>query len=106
MPEQEIATLDNKYIAAMSNYALLEKTMKDLKEQQVQIKSYIEQAMDEHNIKSIDNEYLKITRVAPTTRTSIDLKAFEKEEPEEYAALLEDYQKVTEVKASLRITVK
>lgn len=104
--ENEMTAFENNHLAIMANYALLETQIKTYKEQQTKLKTELEQAMEKFDIKSIDNDYLKITRVAPTTRTGLDLKAFEKEEPEEYAALLEDYPKITEVKASLRITVK
>lgn len=61
--------------------------------------------MDAYDIKSIDNQYIKITRVNGSTSTSIDLKALEKEEPELYAELLKDYPKVTNRKPYLTFKV-
>lgn len=90
----------------MKNIALLEKQVKDLQNKQKTLKADLEKAMDEYNIKSIDNEYLKITRVAESTSTSIDLKALQKKEPALYGELLEDYPKVTTRKAYVKITVK
>jgi len=102
----ELTVFENKYMAVMANIALLEKQVKEITEKQKSLKAELEAAMDEYNIKSIDNEYLKITRVAESTSTSIDLKALQKKEQALYRELLEDYPKVTVRKAYVKITVK
>lgn len=102
----EIQVFENKYLAVMANIALLDKQVKEMQEQQKALKADLEKAMNEYEIKSIDNEYLKITRVEESTSTSIDLKALQKKEPALYGELLEDYPKVTVKKAHVRITVK
>lgn len=103
---KEIQVFENKYMAVMANIALLEKQVKEMQEKQKALKADLESAMNEYEIKSIDNEYLKITRVEESTSTSIDLKALQKKEPALYGELLEDYPKVTVKKAHVRITVK
>lgn len=103
---KEIQVFENKYMAVMANIALLDKQVKEMQEQQKALKADLEKAMNEYEIKSIDNEYLKITRVEESTSTSIDLKALQKKEPALYGELLEDYPKVTVKKAHVRITVK
>nr|WP_235962399.1 hypothetical protein [Heyndrickxia coagulans] len=90
----------------MANIALLEKQVKEMQEQQKALKAKLEGAMDEHGIKSIDNEYLKITRVAASTSKSIDLKKLQEKEPKLYGELLEDYPKVSNRKAYVQIKVK
>lgn len=102
----EVAVFENKYMAVMANIALLEKQVKEMQEQQKALKAKLEGAMDEHGIKSIDNEYLKITRVAASTFKSIDLKKLQEKEPKLYGELLEDYPKVSNRKAYVQIKVK
>lgn len=102
----EVTVFENKYMSVMANIAALDKQVKTLQDQQKTLKADLEKAMNEYNIKSIDNEYVKITRVEATESKSIDLKALEKKEPELYDELLEDYPKVTKRKAYVRITVK
>lgn len=103
---KEIQVFENKYMAVMANIALLDKQVKEMQEQQKALKADLEKAMNEYEIKSIDNEYLKITRVEESTSTSIDLKALQKKEPALYGELLEDYPKITKRKAYVKITVK
>jgi len=102
----EVTPFENKYMQVMCNIVLLESQAKELAEKQKQLKSELEEAMDQHNIKSIDNDYLKITRVEASSSRSIDVKKLEKEEPKLYGELLEDYPKVSNKKAYLSFKVK
>lgn len=102
----EVTVFENKYMAVMANIALLDKQVKEMQEQQKSLKADLEAAMDEYDIKSIDNEFLKITRVAASSSTSIDLKTLQKKEPALYGELLEDYPKVTNKKAYVMFKVK
>ncbi|GEL67222.1 hypothetical protein [Marinilactibacillus psychrotolerans] len=102
----ELTNFENQYMPTMANYALLDQQLKQAKAKHDEMKGKLETAMEEYGIKSIDNDYLKITRVEASESTSVDLKAMQKAEPVEYAELLEDYPKVTKRKASIRITVK
>lgn len=107
MAEQnEVKAFEDKNYVLLANYALLEKQAKDILAKQKEAKADLLAQMEKYNIKSIDNKLLKITRVEPSESTSVDLKAFQKEEPVNYAQLLEDYPKVTKRKSSIRITVK
>lgn len=58
--------------------------------------------MGQFGIKSFENDILKVTYVAPTTKTTIDSKALKKDKPDVY----KKYAKTSNVKASVRITVK
>lgn len=102
----EIQAFENKYMMVMANIASLEKQVKKLQDRQKSLKEELEKAMDEYNIQSIDNEYVKITRIEASETVSIDLKELQKKEPELYNELLKDYPKVTKRKAYVRITVK
>lgn len=76
---------------------------KKLEEQEKLMREKLQEAMEQHGIKSFENADVKFVYVAPTTRKTFDKKAFEKAHPE---INLADYDKVSNVKASVKITVK
>lgn len=102
----EIQVFENKYMPVMAQLSALNKQLKQLQEQEKALKADLEKAMNKYDIKSIDNEFVKITRVAESKTTTIDLKKLQEKEPVLYGELLEDYPKVTVRKASIRISVK
>ena len=102
----EIQIFENQHLQVFKQLAEVTKTKKQLEDQEKKIKEHLEKAMDLYEIKSFENQYIKITRVNGSTSTSVDLKSMEKEEPKLYAELLEDYPKVTTRKQSIRFTVK
>lgn len=59
-------------------------------------------AMENNNVKTFENDLLKITYIAPSTRTTIDGTKLKKEMPE----IAEKYTKTSNVKASIRITLR
>lgn len=59
-------------------------------------------AMENQGVKSFENENIKITYVAPSTRKSIDSTRLRNEMPE----IAKQFEKVSKVNASLRITLK
>ena len=63
----------------------------------------IREEMESRNIKSMDLSNMKITIVADSERRTFDKKAFEKDHPE---LDLSQYDKITQVKGSLKITLK
>lgn len=79
-----------------------EKAMKELKEQEDEIKASILQEMEEKNIKSIDCDELLISYIAPSDRESFDSKKFR----EDHNDLYDEYVKFTPVKSSVRIKLK
>lgn len=66
------------------------------------LKQMLLEKMREENIKSFEDERIKITYVAPTTRETIDSARLKKELPE----IAEQYKKISNVKDSVRITLK
>jgi len=102
----ELTVFENKYMAVMAQIAALAKQEKEIAERNKQLKSELEAAMDEYGIKSIDNEFLKITRVEGSTTVSIDIKKLQDKEPALYDELLEDYPKKTVRKPYVKFTVK
>lgn len=97
---------ENQHLLVFKQLAEVAKTKKQLEEQEKKIKADLEKAMDAYEIKSFENQYIKITRVNGSTSTSIDLKALEEKEPKLYAELLEDYPKVSTKKSYLTFKVK
>lgn len=96
----EVALFDSKYIVVFKQLADLTTTKKKIEEEEKKVKASIQKAMDDFNIKSIDNSFIKITRVpAGKNKVTVDLDAFQTAEPEEYAALLADYPKTVKGKA-------
>lgn len=68
-----------------------------------EIKESLLKAMEEHGVKKFENEYISFTYVAPSVRKTFDKKKLEKDHPE---IDLDQYQKESKVKASVRIQVK
>ena len=75
---------------------------KQMDEQEKQLKAELLKAMEMHGIKSFENAQIKMTYVAPTTRTTIDTKQLKKDHPD----IMEEYGKTSNVSASVRVALK
>ena len=93
---------NNKAMVLMKNIAELDKRKKALETQDKEVREALKKTMDEFGIKSFENDILKVTFVAETTRTSIDSAKLKKDYPE----IAEKYSKTSKVSASVRIAVK
>ena len=102
----QVQVFEQQHMQVFKQLADITKTKKQLEEQEKKVKADLEKAMDANDINSIDNQFLKITRVNGSTSTSVDLKAMQEKEPKLYAELLEDYPKVTNKKSYLTLKVK
>ena len=67
-----------------------------------EIKEQIKISMEENDIKKFENDYISITYVAPTTRTTVDSKLLK----EKYEDIYKECSKVSDVKSSIRIKIK
>lgn len=80
--------------------------MKKIEDQQKEMKEKLLKEIEAHGITEIEadtDRYIsKIKYIAPTTRTVLDTKALQRD----FASICNAYLKDSEVKASLRITVK
>ncbi|MEK5104022.1 hypothetical protein MKX83_18720 [Cytobacillus sp. FSL M8-0252] len=101
-----LTPFENKYLPLMSAIAFTAQQEKEIVAKNKELKADLERAMDEYDIKSIDNQLLKITRVAVSSSTSVDLKELKEKEPDLYGDLIADYPKVTNKKAYVKFTVK
>jgi len=79
-----------------------EKAMKELKEQEDEIKEAILKEMEDKNIKKIESENLLISYIAPSDRETFDSKTFRAEHSDMY----DEYVKFSPVKSSVRIKLK
>ncbi|MGL5958889.1 MAG: hypothetical protein ACRCZZ_09955 [Phocaeicola sp.] len=80
----------------------IEKQVKELKAKQDELRAGILKEMDKADVKKWETDSLILTRVLPTTKEGFDTKKFK----EDYQELYESYTKVTNVKSSLKITIK
>ena len=95
-------TFNNKAMVLMKNIAALDRHKKALDEQDKEVRAALKKTMDEFEIKSFENDILKVTFVAETTRTSIDSAKLKKDYPD----IAERYSKTSKISASVRIVVK
>ena len=96
---------DEKLMQLLEVEALIksiEEKKKKAEDQAKELRAELMKAMEDNGVKSFENDLIRITYVAPSTRQSIDSAKLKKEQPTIYAS----YLKSSEVKASLRITLK
>ena len=99
---QELIPFQSKAMAIMQKIVDLNLQKKQLEAQDKDVRQQLEKVMGEYKIASFENDLLKVTYVAPTTRTTIDSAKLKKELP----AVAEKYTKVSQVKGFVRIEVK
>ena len=80
----------------------IEARKKAAEEKAKELRAALMEAMEKNGVKKFENNYITITYVAPTTRTSLDSTKLKKDMPEVY----EKYTKTSDVKASLKIKLK
>ncbi|MBR3623694.1 MAG: hypothetical protein IKN43_10155 [Selenomonadaceae bacterium] len=98
--EKEIVAFNEQYLEQFKNLATVVKKRKAYEDEEKKAKAALQKVMDEYEIKSVDNEYIKITRVAPAAdKITVDLEKFKENEPKEYEELLKDYPKTVKGKA-------
>lgn len=97
--KDELQVFESQYLALFQKLAEVTKQKKELEDQEKEAKSQLEKVMNEYGIKSIDNQFIKISRVdANPGKQTIDLDKLLEKEPELHAELLADYPKTTGAK--------
>lgn len=99
--QKTYGNLPAKFAEVEDEVANIEKAVKSLKERQDTLKQGLYALMEQNNVKSWTGSRVKITRVLPQKKKSLDSKLLKSEMPEVY----EKYLKETESAGSLRITV-
>lgn len=100
--ETALATMQTEAAAVIKSIAALTLQKKKIEEQEKEMRVQLMAAMEKYGVKSFENEDVKFTYVAPTTRTAIDSAKLKKELPEVAAK----FSKTSPVSASVKITVK
>ena len=88
--------------SASAMLAEFERQVKEIEAKQKDLKNRILAEMEANGILSIENDELSITYVAPYPKESFDSKAFRKDNPDLY----DEYVKISQVSASVRMKVK
>lgn len=106
--QDELQVFDKKHLAAFQYLQQITKQKKALEDEEKKLKAELEKVMGEYNIKSLENEFIKITMVEATSgKLTIDLEKLKKEEPDLHAELLADYPKMSGGKSGyIRFNVK
>lgn len=102
----ELTEFEQANLVLMTKLAQSEQLVREVKEMQEGYKRELKNAMETYNIKSIDNDLVKVTVVPESESTTVDLKTFKEKEPDEYDGLLADYPKVVKRSSYVRIKVK
>lgn len=97
--ELQLNKIEEQIAIAISN---LQQQQQQLQQQNDQIKEQIKQSMEQHEIKKYENDFISITYVAPTTRTTVDSKLLK----EKYEDIYKECSKTSDVKSSIRIKIK
>lgn len=98
----ELVQFQSAVPAAIQLITMVTQQKKELEDREKKLKAELVKAMEAHNIKSFENDLIKLTYVAPTTRSSIDSTKLKKDHPD----IAEQYTKVSDVSASVRIALK
>lgn len=78
------------------------KMKKQMDDQEKELKATLVKAMEHYGVKSFENDLIKMTYVAPTTRSTIDSTRLKKDHPD----IVEQYSKISNVAASVRVSLK
>jgi hypothetical protein len=95
-------SLPLEYKEILPKLAFLLNTAKEYEQQAEYFKEKLKLFMSENNVKQLKNEYFTATYSPATTRASFDSKKLLVEKPEIY----KEYNKITSVSPSLRLTLK
>ena len=88
-----------QYLSEYANYLEVKARM-ELREKE--FKGALLKAMEDNGIKSYENDLMKVTYVAESTRKNIDSTALKEQAPSVYKAFLKE----SVVKPCLKITIK
>nr|DAJ27866.1 MAG TPA: hypothetical protein [Caudoviricetes sp.] len=103
---ENLKKFENNNLVLFKALQSIVKQKKELEEQERSIKENLEIQMKKFDVKSLDNDYIKITSVSGSVSETIDLKTLEEKENELYKELLKDYPKTTVKKSYISFKVK
>ena len=98
----ELAQFESSVPEVIQQITGLIQMKKDLDEQEKLLKQKLVEAMEAYGVKSFENDQIKMTYVAPGTKTSIDSARLKKDHPD----IVTQYSKTSAVSAYVKVTVK
>lgn len=100
--ENALAAMRSGAAAIIKAVADLTLQKKQIEDQEKEMRVQLMAAMEKYGVKSFENEDVKFTYVAATTKTTIDSAKLKKEKPD----IAEQYSKTSNVSAFVKVTVK
>lgn len=100
--EQQMTVFRSSVLAITQTIANIANEKKRLEDEDKKMREELERAMSTYGVDSFENEFVKITHVAPTTKISVDSKKLKAELPNVY----KEYSKVSNVSGYVKISVK
>ena len=100
--EMNLTTFNTSYMTIMKNIAGIVEQKKKLEADEKAMKDKLREAMEKFDIKSIDNDVMKITYIAPTVANSIDSAKLKKK----YPAIAKECSKSSPKSGYIKIEVK
>ena len=97
--ELEIGKIEEQISVAIAD---LQSKQQELQSKNEEIREKIKTFMEENDVKKYENDYISITYIAPTTRTTIDSKLLK----EKYEDIYKECSKTSDVKSNIRIKIK
>jgi len=97
--ELELGKIEKQISIAIAD---LQNKQQELQNKNDEIREKIKNSMEENEVKKYENDFISITYVAPTTRTTIDSKLLK----EKYENIYNECSKTSDVKSSIRIKIK
>ena len=100
--ENQMVVFESAVLQITKTIANIATEKKRLEDEDKKMREELEKAMSDYGVTSFENEFVKITHVEPTTKTSVDSKKLKTELPDIY----QKYSKTRDVKGYVKITVK
>lgn len=100
--DTSLVEMQKNAAAIISSIAALAVQKKRIEEQEKAMRDKLREAMESYGVKSFETPEVKFLYIPATTRTTIDTARLKKAMPD----VVEKYSKITNVSASVKITVK
>lgn len=99
-------TFATEFEVALRSLAALEDEAKDAQKRRDEARAELYKAMEVNDLKCVDTEYIKLTRVDPTVSIVPDWKSFKFEEPKKYEKIFNKYNMEKKRSGYVKITTK
>lgn len=100
--DNSLVEMQKNAAALIANIAALSVQKKQIEEQEKAMRDKLREAMENYGVKSFETPEVKFLYIPATTRTTINTAKLKKAMPD----VVEKYSKITNVSASVKITVK